>query len=99
MYISARAAIPKSGDDCADHPLIIAGSWCVSSSNARIMAAAAPRTYQFSITVNVEPDDPAYDDPEWVADAAAGALANVYGYECFFDDVVELITPAADSSP
>ena len=34
-----------------------------------------------------------------LAIAAAGALANVYGYECFFDDVVEMITPAADSSP
>ena len=49
---------------------------------------APPRTYRFTITVTVEPGDPAFDDPEWVADAAAGALANVYGYECFFDDIV-----------
>jgi hypothetical protein len=47
-------------------------------------------TYQFSITVKVPPDDVAYDDPEWVADAAAGALANIYGYECTYGEVVEL---------
>jgi hypothetical protein len=52
----------------------------------------SPRIYRFSITVTVEVDSEAYDDPEWVADAAAGALANVYGYECFFDDVAELDT-------
>jgi hypothetical protein len=33
-----------------------------------------------------------------VADAAAGVLANGYGYECFFDDIVEFVTPAAGSS-
>ena len=41
----------------------------------------------------------AYDDPEWVADAAAGVLANVYGYECFYDDIAELVTRAAGSTP
>jgi hypothetical protein len=56
----------------------------------RGMAADAPRTYRFSITVTVEAGDPAFGDPEWVADAAAGALANVHGYECFFDNVVEV---------
>jgi len=61
-------------------------------------SADRPRTYRFSITVTVEPGDPAYDDPEWVADAAAGALANAYGYACFFDEIVELVTPAAGSS-
>jgi hypothetical protein len=34
----------------------------------------SPRTYRFSITVTVEPDDTGFDDPEWVADAAAGVL-------------------------
>lgn len=58
-----------------------------ASSDALTMAHEAPRTYTFSITVIVEPDDEAYDDPEWLADAAAGALANVYGYDCFFHDV------------
>jgi len=55
------------------------------------MPADAPRTYRFAITVTVEPGDRAYDDPEWVADAAAGALANVYGYECCFDDIIEVV--------
>lgn len=54
------------------------------------MADVVPRTRRFSITVTVEADDPAFDDPEWVADAAAGVLTNVYGYECFFDDILEL---------
>lgn len=47
-------------------------------------------TYQFSIVVRVRSDDIAYGDPEWVADAAAGALANIYGYECTYGEVVEL---------
>lgn len=54
------------------------------------MAASDPRTYSFRITVKVELDYPAYDDPEWVADAAAGVLANVYGYECLYDEVAEV---------
>ena len=54
------------------------------------MAASDPRTYSFRITVNVEPDDPAYDDPEWVADAATGVLSNVYGYRCLYDEVAEV---------
>jgi hypothetical protein len=33
-----------------------------------------------------------------VADAATGGLANVYGYECLFDDIVELIATAEDVS-
>lgn len=28
----------------------------------------------------------------------SGALANVYGYECFFDDIDELVTPTAGST-
>lgn len=51
-----------------------------------------PRIYRFSITVTVEPDDAAFDDPEWVADAAAGVLSNVYGYECVYDEI-ELVAP------
>lgn len=38
----------------------------------------AMRRYRFTITVDVEPDQPGYDDPEWVADAARGSLANEY---------------------
>ncbi len=36
------------------------------------------RRYRFTITVDVEPDHPAYDDPEWIADAAWGSLTNEY---------------------
>lgn len=54
------------------------------------MTPGTPRMYAFVVTVTVEPDDPAFDDPEWVADAATGALANVYGYNCYFHDIVEL---------
>lgn len=48
------------------------------------------RTYRFSITVTVEPGQEGYDDPEWIADAACGSLANEYGYECTFGDITEL---------
>lgn len=53
----------------------------------RMAEDTSPRIYRFSITVTVEPDDAAFHDPEWVADAAAGVLSNVYGYECVYDDI------------
>ncbi len=37
------------------------------------------RAYRFVVEYLVEPGHPAYDDPEWAADAAWGALANMYG--------------------
>jgi hypothetical protein len=37
------------------------------------------RAYRFVVEFEVEPDHPAYDDPEWAADAAWGALTNMYG--------------------
>ena len=40
------------------------------------------RSYRFSITFEVGPDHVAFDDPEWAADAAHGALTNHYGIEC-----------------
>lgn len=53
-------------------------------------------TYQFTITVVVEPGDDGYDDPEWIADAAWGARSNEYGYGCTYGTLVEL--PGPDSS-
>jgi hypothetical protein len=46
------------------------------------------QTYSFTITVTVEPDQAGYDDPEWIADAAWGALVNEYGYDCTYGDIV-----------
>lgn len=43
----------------------------------------------------MEPDQEGYDDPEWIADAAWGALANEYGYECTFGDITELPADSA----
>lgn len=37
------------------------------------------RTFRFTLTVDIEPGHPAYDDPEWAADAAWGCLTNEYG--------------------
>lgn len=45
------------------------------------------RTYQFTLTVKVEPAHEAYDDPEWIADAAWGSLSNEYGFECTYGDI------------
>ena len=48
------------------------------------------RIYRFSITVTVGPDQPGYEDPEWFADAAWGALTNIYGCECIYGEITEL---------
>jgi hypothetical protein len=50
----------------------------------------ATRTYRFVITFTAEPDDPAYDDPEWAADAAHGALTNEYGLHAIYTDIEEV---------
>ena len=42
------------------------------------------RSYHFSITFDVDPDHVAYDDPEWAADAAHGALTYEYGIETVY---------------
>jgi site-specific DNA recombinase len=54
------------------------------------------RTYTFRLTVDVEEDHEAYDDPEWVADAAWGALRNLYGLECIYTDL-ELVIGSSSS--
>jgi hypothetical protein len=48
------------------------------------------RTYRFVVTVEVDPDHPAYDDPEWAADAAHGALTNEYGLRATYMDITEV---------
>jgi hypothetical protein len=48
------------------------------------------RTYRFVVTVQVEPGHPAYDDPEWAADAAHGALTNEYGMTAIYTDISEI---------
>ena len=48
------------------------------------------RTYRFVVTVDVEPGHPAYDDPEWAADAAHGALVNEYGLTAIYTDISEI---------
>lgn len=50
----------------------------------------ATRIYRFVVTVEVEPGHPAYDDPEWAADAAHGALANEYGLNAIYTDIAEV---------
>jgi hypothetical protein len=48
------------------------------------------RTYRFVVTVEVDPGHPAYDDPEWDADAAHGALTNEYGLRAMYTDITEV---------
>lgn len=45
---------------------------------------------QFTITAYVDAGHEAYDDPEWIADAAAGALTSLYGIECIYGDIDEV---------
>jgi hypothetical protein len=48
------------------------------------------RTYRFVVTVEVDHCHPAYDDPEWPADAAHGALTNEYGLRATYLDITEV---------
>lgn len=52
------------------------------------------RTFRFELIVSVEPGHDAYDDPEWVADAAWGTLTNEYGFECVYGEVELIEGPA-----
>jgi hypothetical protein len=51
----------------------------------------AARAFRFTITVVVDSDQEGYDDPEWIADAAWGALSNEYGYKCSFGRIEEVV--------
>lgn len=51
---------------------------------------AITKRYRITLTVEVEEGHVAYDDPEWIADAAWGALLNEsllneYGLDCTYD--------------
>jgi hypothetical protein len=61
----------------------------VVSSHHSAMPPA--RTYRFTITTAVEPHQKGFDDPEWIADAARGALSHEYGYDCTYGDIEELV--------
>ena len=54
------------------------------------MIGPMSRTYSFRLTVTVDEDHEAYDDPEWFADAAWGALTNLYGVRCVYTEIVTL---------
>lgn len=48
------------------------------------------RAYRFVVMFEVEPGHPAYDDPEWAADAARGALTYEYGLLSSYTDIAEI---------
>jgi hypothetical protein len=48
------------------------------------------RAYRFAITFEAEPGHPAFDDPEWAADAAWEALANEYDLRAVYTDIEEV---------
>jgi hypothetical protein len=58
-----------------------------------LLPMTGPRTYTFSLTVTVESYQPGYEDAEWIADAAWGALSNGYGYRCVYGEPVLLDPP------
>lgn len=58
---------------------------------------ARTRTFRFVMTVEVEPAHLAFDDPEWAADAAHGALTNEYGLRAIYTDITE-VTPGVDQA-
>ncbi|OWY60386.1 hypothetical protein B7486_69460 [cyanobacterium TDX16] len=49
-----------------------------------------PRRYRFTITAEVPADHPSHGDPEWLADAAWGALANEYGLDATYSELQEV---------
>jgi hypothetical protein len=51
---------------------------------------ARTRAHRFVVEFIVEPDHPAYDDPEWAADAAWGALTNAYGLSSSCTSIEEI---------
>lgn len=53
-------------------------------------SASMTRTYRFVITFEVEPGHPAYDHPEWAANAAHGTLSNEYGRRAIYADIGEV---------
>jgi hypothetical protein len=55
------------------------------------------RTYEIVLTVEVDHDHLAFDDPEWVADAAWGALTNLYGLTCTYGTPALVDGDEADS--
>ncbi len=63
-------------------------TWAVDSSDDA--AVPAQELYRFAVTVRVEEGHDAYGDPEWVADAAAGVLSNLYGLRCIYHDIERL---------
>ncbi len=56
------------------------------------------RVYRFTLTVAVEADHGAYDDPEWIADAAWGSLSNEYGFQCGYSDIELVGDPSAQEA-
>lgn len=50
------------------------------------------RTYTVRFVFEVGPEDPGFDDPEWIADAAHGALTNDYGITCTYGAIEDLTT-------
>lgn len=60
---------------------------------------STPRTCRFVVTVEVERGHPAYDDPEWAADAAHGALTNDYGLRTTYSDIIGMDDSGGRSKP
>lgn len=56
------------------------------------------RAYRFMINFEVDPGHPAYDDPEWAADAAHGALTNEYALRAIYTDISEIEDSAGQGS-
>jgi hypothetical protein len=52
--------------------------------------AIETRSFRFVLTFDVEPGHPAYDDPEWAADAVHGALTNEYDFRAIYTDIAEV---------
>ncbi len=71
----------------------MAGSSALAQNRLSSERRRINRLYRFTLTVELEAGHEGYDDPEWVADAAWGALTNEYGIGCVYSEI-EAVAPA-----
>ena len=89
----------QTSDECSGVPVDVSNDGETSHLEHDGVMESNTRTYRFVITVEVDLSHPAYDDPEWAADAAHGALTNEYGLRATYADISEIDDSGDRSNP
>lgn len=61
-------------------------AWYSELEQLEVSGPGGERTQQFLVTFDVDDDHVAFDDPEWAADAAHGALTNEFGLAAIYTE-------------